>query len=215
MTDHDIREASPLQDMFPPRDRPAFDAGPATGTSDTAAADTAAADGTDSSVADKVKGAASSASDAGASLLGEARSGASDVTAEAQRQARDLWDQARTELADQTGAQQQRLASGVRAFASQLDEMASGPEQQGVATDLARQLGGRADTLGRWLEEHGPDEALAEVRSFARRRPGTFLLVAAGAGLLVGRLTRALKDAPSDEPATAAETPRSTNGYQP
>ncbi|RHA44104.1 hypothetical protein D1825_03040, partial [Cellulomonas rhizosphaerae] len=41
------------------------------------------------------------------------------------------------------------------------------------------------------------DEALAEVRSFARRRPGTFLLVAAGAGLLVGRLTRALKDTPS------------------
>ncbi|ROS30795.1 hypothetical protein [Cellulomonas sp. PhB150] len=204
MTDFDTREAPSLQDTFPPRDQPA------SGGSD---------DSSDSSASDKLKGAASTASDAGASVLGEARSGAADVTQEAQRQARDLWDQTRSELADQTGDQQRRLASGVRSFASQLDEMASGPEQQGVATDLARQLGGRADTLGRWLEDHGPDEVLEEVRSFARRRPGTFLLVAAGAGLLVGRLTRALKDAPSEEPTTATTTqPTSqptSNGYQP
>ncbi|RHA44441.1 hypothetical protein D1825_01260, partial [Cellulomonas rhizosphaerae] len=55
------------------------------------------------------------------------------------------------------------------------------------------------------------DEALAEVRSFARRRPGTFLLVAAGAGLIVGRLTRALKDAPSDSSSSSGTVdPRPT-----
>jgi hypothetical protein len=35
---------------------------------------------------------------------------------------------------------------------------------------------------------------LEEVRSFARRRPGTFLLAAAAAGLVAGRLTRGAVD---------------------
>ncbi|ROS26063.1 hypothetical protein [Cellulomonas sp. PhB150] len=159
--------------------------------------------------AEKAKNVAGSAGDAASSLLGEARSGASDVKQEAQRQVRDLWDQTRSELADQTSGQQQRLATGLRSFGDQLGEMASAPAEPGVASDLARDLGRRAGEVGDWLEGHGPQDVLEEVRSFARRRPGTFLLVAAGAGLLVGRLTRALKDSPSqtDAPSQAGPTP--------
>jgi hypothetical protein len=36
-----------------------------------------------------------------------------------------------------------------------------------------------------------------ELQSFARRRPGMFLAITAGAGLIAGRLTRGLKDASS------------------
>jgi hypothetical protein len=146
----------------------------------------------------RAKQAASAASDAGSKVMDEARGGASEVKAEAQHQARELWAQARTELTEQSSTQQQRLAGGLRSFADQLHEMADAPTERGLASDLARQLGDRASGVGYWLEDRGPQDVIEELRSFARRRPGTFVLVAAGAGLLVGRLTRALKDGPPE-----------------
>jgi hypothetical protein len=44
-----------------------------------------------------------------------------------------------------------------------------------------------------------------EVQSFARRRPGVFLALAAAAGLVAGRLTRGIKAASSDGPAPAGD----------
>lgn len=159
------------------------------------------------STADAVKDQASTlrdkAGDAGGHLLGEAKGEAAAVTQEARRQLGDLWSQARTEVSDQASTQQSRLAGGLTAVGGQLSQMASAPSEQNLATDLVREVGQRADALGSWLESHGPDEVLDEVRSFARRRPGTFLLIAAGAGVVLGRLTRGLKDAPS-APAQAA-----------
>ncbi|WP_315096860.1 hypothetical protein [uncultured Cellulomonas sp.] len=136
------------------------------------------------------------ATDAGGHLLGEAKGEAAAVTQEARRQLGDLWSQARTEVAGQAGTQQSRLAGGLTSVGGQLSQMASTTSEQNLATDIVREVGDRVDSLGRWLESHGPDEVLDEVRSFARRRPGTFLLVAAGAGMALGRLTRGLKDAP-------------------
>ncbi|WP_456788934.1 hypothetical protein [Cellulomonas sp. P5_C5] len=137
------------------------------------------------------------AADAGGHLLGEAKGEAAAVTQEARRQLGDLWTQARTEVSGQVGTQQSRLAGGLTTVGDQLAQMAAAPGEQNVATDIARELGTRVTSLGQWLESHGPDEALDEVRSFARRRPGTFLVLAAGAGVVLGRLTRGLKDAPS------------------
>ncbi|KQR15947.1 hypothetical protein [Cellulomonas sp. Leaf334] len=145
------------------------------------------------------------ATDAGGHLLGEAKGEAAAVTQEARRQLDDLWSQARTEVSEQARTQQSRIAGGLTAVGSQFSQMASAPDEQNLATDIVREVGQRVDGLGQWLENHGPDEVLAEVRSFARRRPGTFLLVAAGAGIVLGRLTRGLKDAPSS-PQQAAPT---------
>lgn len=146
------------------------------------------------------------ATDAGGQLLGEAKGEAAAVTQEAKRQLGDLWAQARTEVSDQASTQQSRLAGGLTAVGGQFSHMASAPSEQNLATDIVREVGERADSLGRWLESHGPDEVLDEVRSFARRRPGTFLLIAAGAGVVLGRLTRGLKDAPSATPTTPPTT---------
>lgn len=148
-----------------------------------------------------------SAAGAGGHLLGEAKSEATAVTQEARRQLGDLWTQARSEVTDQASAQQTRLAGGLTAVGGQFTQMASAPDEQNLATDIVREVGTRVDALGRWLENHGPDEVLDEVRTFARRRPGTFLLVAAGAGVVLGRLTRGLKDAPSATPTTGTATP--------
>ena len=54
-----------------------------------------------------------------------------------------------------------------------------------------------------------------EVQSFARRRPTVFLLLAAGAGLVAGRLTRGLKDATAgDSTAKAVSAPVQGLGEQ-
>ena len=44
------------------------------------------------------------------------------------------------------------------------------------------------------LDQRGFDGALHEVRRFARRRPGAFLLAAGGLGFLAGRGLRASRD---------------------
>ena len=46
--------------------------------------------------------------------------------------------------------------------------------------------------MASWLENREPGDLLGEVQRFARNKPGTFLLLAAGAGVLAGRLTRGL-----------------------
>ena len=61
------------------------------------------------------------------------------------------------------------------------------------------------------LQNREPAELLDEVRSFARRKPGMFLLGAAAAGILAGRLTSGVKAAHSDSgPAGSG----SANGYR-
>jgi hypothetical protein len=80
--------------------------------------------------------------------------------------------------------------------------MADGSSQGGVAADLARQTASRARDAGQWLDGRKPAQVVDEIQSFARRRPGVFLALAAGAGLMAGRLTRGMKAASSDEPAS-------------
>ncbi len=161
------------------------------------------------STADVVKEQASSLKDtaagAGEHLLGEAKGEAAAVAKEARRQLDDLWSQARSELSGQAAGQQSRLAAGLSSVGANLTQMSSAPDERNLATDVVREVGERVDAVGRWLEAHGPEDVLDEVQRFARRRPGTFLLVAAGAGVVLGRLTRGLKDAGSSSPTP---TPR-------
>jgi hypothetical protein len=56
------------------------------------------------------------------------------------------------------------------------------------------------------LDGKEPSELLDDVRQFARRRPGTFLLGALAAGVVVGRLTRGAKAAQDKSPADRAGT---------
>jgi hypothetical protein len=67
-------------------------------------------------------------------------------------------------------------------------------------------VAGRTDSVASWLEAREPADLLDEVKSFARRSPGTFLAIAVGAGVLAGRLTRGAKDAAKDTTATYTGT---------
>lgn len=149
-------------------------------------------------VKEQVKGEAQNvkqtAVEAGSRVAGTAKEQAANVTGEARRQAKDMLQQTRTQLTSQASGGQQKVAGAIRTLGTELSTMASASDQPGVATDLVHQASGIVDSVASWFENKEPADVLQEVTSYARRRPGTFLLVAATAGLVVGRLARGLKD---------------------
>jgi uncharacterized protein YjbJ (UPF0337 family) len=165
-----------------------------------AASDSHAGSGSDSSggsaKADAAKGAASEvagdAKEKAANVAGTAKEQASNVASEAADHARQLYGQASDTLKDQAGQQQQRAASGLRSLGDQLGRMAEKDDEQGIAAKVVRDLSSRAGTVAGYLEDRDPGSLLDEVKSFAARRPGAFIALAAGAGILAGRLTKAL-----------------------
>jgi hypothetical protein len=177
---------------------------PGAGVPDTGAT---AAGSSGGGTADVAKGQAAEvgqgAVQAGQHVAGVAKDQAANVGAEAGRQAKDLLAQAGSEVSQQAGQQQQRLAQGVRSLSDELHKMTQPGEQaSGPATDLARQAAQRGHDIASWLEQREPAELLEDVKTFARQRPGTFLLLAAGLGLVAGRMTRGLKEAASDQADT-------------
>ena len=129
---------------------------------------------------------------AGQHVAGVATDELHKVGSESKRQARDLYRQTQSELADQAAAQQKRVASGLRTLGDEFGSMAESSENQGVASDLAHQAATRAAGVADWLDQRDPGGLLNEVKGFARRRPGTFIAIAAVAGVLAGRLTRSV-----------------------
>jgi hypothetical protein len=66
------------------------------------------------------------------------------------------------------------------------------------------------ETFSSKLQNREPAQLLDEVRSFARRKPGTFLIGAALLGVAAGRLTRGIQAAHSDSGSSGSRGP---NGY--
>lgn len=136
-----------------------------------------------------------SASEAGSQVAQTAADQARVVASETARQARDLLGEAGGQVRGQASVQQQNAARQLRSFADELQEMAAKSGQSGLATEVAQQAADRLHGTASWLEQREPADVLDAVRNFARRRPGTFLLGAAVAGLAAGRLTRGITDA--------------------
>ena len=147
---------------------------------------------------------------AGKHVADVAREQASGVAAEAGRQGRDLLQQAQGQLEEQAARGQRRLANRLLSLSDELRSMADASGQGGMAAGLAYQVASRVGDAGQWLGDRKPGQVMDEMQSFARRKPAVFLTLAAGAGLVAGRLTRGLKDASSDNSAAAA--PAATQG---
>lgn len=139
-----------------------------------------------------------SAKDAGRHVADTAKSEAKNVAGEAKQQARQLWDQSMHEVSEQAKSQQHRAAEGMHTIGDDLRGMAEGADS-GLAAQLVSEVGDRADKAARWLDDREPADLLDEVKSFARRRPGTFIAIAGVAGLLVGRLARGIIGEAKDE----------------
>jgi len=113
-----------------------------------------------------------------------------NVAAETKQQAASLLDTVRSEVGHQAGTQQQRIAEAVRSLSTELDSMASGSQESGPLADLARQASRKGGEIAEWLQDREPTDLVDSLRSYARRRPGTFLVLCGLAGVVAGRLTR-------------------------
>jgi hypothetical protein len=165
-------------------------------------------------VRDEAAGVGQHARDAGGQVTQTATDQAKQVAAEAGAQARDLLGEARGQARDQASAQQQKAAQQLHTVADELGQLAENGGQSGVATEAARQASSRLHGAAAWLEKREPADLLNEVRSFARRRPGTFLIGAAVAGLAAGRLTRGLAAKGHDQQGAGDSRLPAGSGYQ-
>ncbi|HKS51590.1 MAG TPA: hypothetical protein VJS67_06940 [Pseudonocardiaceae bacterium] len=156
--------------------------------------------------------------DAGSHLAQTAADQAKDIAAQTRQQAESLLQQGRQQLHDQTVFQQQKVALRLTTVADELRELAHHTSSDSMG-EWTRQGADQLHQFASWLHDREPDELLEQVRSFARRRPGAFLLGAALAGVVAGRLTgagmaatRQPDDTRSPVPAPRPET---TGGTQP
>jgi hypothetical protein len=139
--------------------------------------------------------------DAAAQVKDEALSKASDlkdsaaehagaVVDQAKTQARNVLGDAQTELRRRADEQTQRAGKALRDASQQLNGMADGAPSGPVA-DVTRQLASGLDRVSSRIDTGGLQAVTDDVRDFARRRPGAFLLGAGVAGFFLTRLVRA------------------------
>lgn len=116
---------------------------------------------------------------------------AREVTDEAVTQARTVAEQGMSEFRHQADEQIDRVAEYLDDLGHQLRGMAAGERTpDGVLADLVAESASKVERFAGHLHTGGYDAALSDARRFARRRPGTFLVSAFGAGLVVGRILR-------------------------
>jgi hypothetical protein len=138
----------------------------------------------------EAKQVAGTAADAGREVAATAKEGAQNVAAETKQQARSLLDTVRSEVGDQAGTQQHRIADALHGLSKELGGMASGSQESGPLTDLAQQASRKGGEVAHWLQEREPADVLEALRSYGRRHPVTFLALCGLAGVVAGRLTR-------------------------
>jgi hypothetical protein len=148
---------------------------------------------------DEAADVARTAADKSGEIAGTVGEQAGRVASETRQQARNLLHEGREQLTGQARQGQQRAAEGLHTIATQLEQMSEKTEGQGVAQEVARQAAERTHGVASWLEHREPGDLIDEVRKFARRKPGVFLLGAVLAGAAVGRLTRGAIAAQSDD----------------
>jgi hypothetical protein len=153
-------------------------------------------------------------------LAGTVKDQAAQVGQELSTQGRNLMEETKTQLEEQTRVQAERLAGTFSKLAGEAQALAEGrpeeaPNVAGYARRAADRLYGAADRLYEVVEDvdsRGLEGLLDDVQTFARRRPAAFLLGAAIAGVGVGRMVRANNDDGSGQAAPAQAPSRASDG---
>jgi hypothetical protein len=171
---------------------------------------------------DEARNVGQTAAQAGSQVASTAADQAKQVTQEAKNQAQTLVEQGRSQLQDQARTSQQKAGQGLSEIAQQLRTMVEGGGEtpSGPAADLVRQAGDKVEEIAGWLQNREPADLVNELRSFARRKPGVFLIGAALAGVVAGRLTTGVVAAHKDgdsatggQGLTGTGSPYASQGY--
>lgn len=140
-------------------------------------------------------------------LASSARAHTADVVSTARDEGMVLVDRARHAVDEEARQRTDEVARSVRRFGDGLNALAEGrPEEAGAVSGYARDAAQRVDQLAHRLETRGYDGVVQDVSSFARRRPGVFLLSAGALGFVVGRIIRS-GGASSSSSSTSTSSP--------
>jgi len=115
---------------------------------------------------------------------------AANVAGEVKSQARSLAGEARDQVGNRIQQQKSTAVDALRTTGEELQKLTEGQNQSRLTSELTRHASERAHTVADYLDHKGPSEILDDVRDFARRKPGVFLLAAGLAGVVVGRIVR-------------------------
>lgn len=127
---------------------------------------------------------------AAAEVAQTGKQAATDVAEQTKKQASNLIAQTRDQLHEQAEQQRSSAVDNLRSLDEQLTSMTESTDQDGSAVELAQRARDRVRTAADWLEHRDVNQITDELRRAGRARPGAFLLTAAVAGIVAGRLTR-------------------------
>ncbi len=125
-----------------------------------------------------------------AEVMDTAKQEATMVADQAKEQAAHLFEELSADLREQTSLQQRKVAENLRDISNEFRTMLDQSQATGTAATLVDQASYHSGRVADWLDQREPGDLVDEVKDFARKRPGAFLGIALGAGLLAGRITR-------------------------
>jgi len=149
-----------------------------------------------------------------AEVMDTAKQEATMVAGQAKEQAAHLFEELGADLREQTSLQQRKVAENLRDISNEFRSMLDQSQATGTAATLVDQASHHSGRVADWLDQREPGDLVDEVKDFARKRPGAFLGIALGAGLLAGRITRnasAAKERQRQSPEATANAPAGTS----
>jgi vacuolar-type H+-ATPase subunit H len=123
-------------------------------------------------------------------VASSAKGEAKQVARQAQDEARETLQRVQDDVRERANSEASRIAGTLHETSGRLRTMAERSDGDGLLETLLREGADATDKLGSRLERDGADGLMADVRSYARRNPGAFLLGAAAAGFVAGRVLR-------------------------
>ena len=143
-------------------------------------------------VGDAATSTLSAATDATKDVLGEASEQTHAVVHEARAQAHQVLADTQSEIQQQADARSRQAAEHLRSMSGSIVALLDGrPADAQQVRGYLEHAKSKMDDVANRIETRGPQGVIDDLSQFARRRPGTFLLVAGVAGFAVGRLARA------------------------
>jgi hypothetical protein len=131
---------------------------------------------------------ASTTLEASTEVAAVAKEQAAQVLGDSIDEAKDLASSVAATVKEQFSTQSGKVSEQLSALSEQL----TAGDTSGVVGQVMSEAGQRLRTLADHLQSVGPEGVLSDLRAYARRNPGSFLLGAAAAGLVTGRLVKGL-----------------------
>ncbi|GAA3870726.1 hypothetical protein [Streptomyces sedi] len=116
---------------------------------------------------------------------------------------------------EQAKAQSQRAADRVRQIADELSDLADKAPESSPTRSLVSKAAEGGHRAAGYLDKHGLNGLLEETQRFAKQRPAAFVGATALAGLAVGRMAKAGRDAggaSTDSSGTSSTSPGTGEG---